>query len=75
MVNLPIKGDGETLLCLPDKINGGFELLNSNGYRIAYIRGTAAGQAKTIERLITEARDQGFDQGLASIRKALGCKE
>lgn len=73
MVNLPIKGTEERVIGAV--FNGQMQIENSNGYvitRIHYNPNYLCGLADTIATLITEARDQGFKQGQAHVRAALG---
>lgn len=74
MVNLPVKGSYERV-CGEYKGNGMIHIVNSNGYIIEQVHFNPdylEGLATTIAMLITDARDQGFKQGQAHVRAALG---
>lgn len=74
MNNLPVKGSDERI-CGTIKGDGIIHIVNSNGYiidRVHFNPDYLEGLATTIAMLITEARDQGFKQGQAHVRAALG---
>lgn len=76
MTNLPNRFDHDTVICDPVHVVGltktGFVIRNSAGYAIDNIQGDPNEIAREIARLITEARNLGFEQGRAYVRNALG---
>lgn len=72
MVNLPIKGTHEKIECTLVSGFGQcdyFQIRNSNGFNITELQ---ANDPHKLARLLTEARDAGFEQGRAYVRDALG---
>lgn len=72
MVNFPVKGKPETIICeVKESVSGHkwFDIRNSNGYAIEELH---EGDAHHLARSLTEARDAGVAQGLKSVRIALG---
>lgn len=75
MNNLPVKGTSEQIEGSIRNGSNTILLVNSNGYIIQEIHWNPdylEGLATSIAAVVTEARDQGFKQGQAHVRAALG---
>jgi hypothetical protein len=66
--NIPTKESDVLIKCR--KVDDYYEFLTSEGWMIETCH-----SANDFANLVTYARDMGFAQGLASVRKALGIKE
>lgn len=75
MTNLPDVTQKDIRIVAKVTEHGYIRIQTSEGWEIDTIRSTDPESiASHIARLITEARDGGFEQGRAFVRRALGCK-
>lgn len=70
--NLPVPGSA-CLQGVADE-NGSIRIANAEGWLVAEISAgySRQGVAERIARLLEDARDRGFEQGRAHVRRALG---
>jgi predicted ABC-type ATPase len=69
--NIPTKASGIAIQCRRSAIDPDYyEFLTSEGWMIE-----TTYSAEGLARLVTDARDAGFEQGIESIRRALGVKK
>lgn len=72
MCNLPNAKDADRIIGTVK--DDGYVFCTGKGWRICEVdAATPEGRAAHMARLLEEARDQGFEQGRAYVRAALGC--
>jgi hypothetical protein len=73
LINLPTKGSEEDGIVCVYTEERGYRVQDSKGSTIVEIDAmTSSGKADQIASAIRQARDAGFQQGLAHVRHALG---
>lgn len=73
VVNLPTAASGTDIQCVYEEDTRSFRLQTGEGWRIADLTATTPqGLASEIASLVRIVRDQGFEQGRAHVRAALG---
>lgn len=73
LVNMPSKDENIGIECNPNPNGNGYLLITSTGWRMYEINAaTPEGVAYQIQQLVVQARNQGFEQGRAFVRRALG---
>lgn len=73
VINLPTRASNNEIVCVYEESTQSYRLQTSEGWRIADLAATTPqGLASEIASLVRIVRDQGFEQGRAHVREALG---